>query len=734
MTKLFISIGTIVLLSGAIFAQGGTVKGRITQGVSNPIHDASVQITAIKASVVTDDDGKYVLTGVPAGKYTVRAHMEGFSDQTRVIEVAAGETIQADFDLEVGGLRAEVTVTAGGVEQTLFEAFQTVTALGSGQVLGRQTASLGEVLDGEAGVAKRSFGVGSSRPVVRGFDGDRVLVLQDGVRTGSLGSGSGDHGETSDVPSAERIEVVKGPGTLLYGSNALGGVVNVVSDDEKESHKGFKGFLTTGTASVDRSGLVSGGGDYGSGKIAVRGGFTIQRTGDYSTPVGKILNSSSRNNAGNIGGGYYGQKVYGTGLLSTSVRRYGIPFGGYFEGEDVDIDIRQQNRGLRYSGGFRNLKNSAIDSVQFSLDYVSYEHKEIEIDGAVESIGSVFDNKTFSYRSLFEQRKRGAMTGRFGFEGFDRTFQVNGAEQLITGKVRHNSFSAFTLQEYSKDRMKFQFGARVESNRLNPTTVAYRDRNFTGVSFGAGVNFSTWKGGAFIFNYTNSYRAPALEELYNQGPHIGTLTYEIGNQTLKNERANGLDVSVRHQSDRFRLTGDIYLYRINDFIYFSYVDDNADGRIDIEDGLPVAKYAQSDAQYLGAEFTSEAIINDKVTAIFGGDFVHANLTNNENLPRITPARLKTGLDLRAGSLTLRPEVSFTAPQERIAPLETRTAGYGLAGVSGMYTIGRDHTSHIFTLGVNNLTDRIYRNHLSFIKNLAPEPGRGIRFGYTVRFF
>ena len=199
MTKLFISIGTILLLSGAIFAQGGTVKGRITQGASNPIHDASVQITAIKASVVTDDDGKYVLTVVPAGKYTVRAHMEGFSDQTRVIEVAAGETIQADFDLEVGGLRAEVTVTAGGVEQTLFEAFQTVTALGSGQVLGRQTASLGEVLDGEAGVAKRSFGVGSSRPVVRGFDGDRVLVLQDGVRTGSLGSGSGDHGETSDV-------------------------------------------------------------------------------------------------------------------------------------------------------------------------------------------------------------------------------------------------------------------------------------------------------------------------------------------------------------------------------------------------------------------------------------------------------------------------------------------------------------------------------------------------------
>lgn len=326
------------------------------------------------------------------------------------------------------------------------------------------------------------------------------------------------------------------------------------------------------------------------------------------------------------------------------------------------------------------------------------------------------------------------MTGRFGFEGFDRTFQVNGAEQLITGKVRHNSFSAFTLQEYSKDRMKIQFGARVESNRLNPTNVAYRDRNFTGVSFGAGVNFSTWKGGAFIVNYTNSYRAPALEELYNQGPHIGTLTYEIGNQTLKNERANGLDVSVRHQSDRFRLTGDIYLYRINDFIYFSYVDDNADGRIDIEDGLPVAKYAQSDARYLGAEFTSEAIINDNVTAIFGGDLVHANLTNNENLPRITPARLKTGLDLRVGSLTLRPEVSFTAPQERIAPLETRTAGYGLAGVSGMYTIGRDHTSHIFTLGVNNLTDRIYRNHLSFIKNLAPEPGRGIRFGYTVRFF
>ncbi|HSK73122.1 MAG TPA: TonB-dependent receptor, partial [Pyrinomonadaceae bacterium] len=360
---------------------------------------------------------------------------------------------------------------------------------------------------------------------------------------------------------------------------------------------------------------------------------------------------------------------------------------------------------------------------------------EVLLDEGVEEVGTVFDNKVFSYRSLFEQTAYKRLTGRFGFEGFNRDYEVNGEEQLIEGKVKQNSFSVFALEELDFERVKFQFGGRVENNRYRPENPELLARDFTGFSSALGMNVPLWKGGAFVVNYTNSYRAPALEELYNNGPHIGNLTFEVGNPDLKNERANGIDFSLRHLSDRFRLTGDVYYYRINNFVFLAPQDEDGDGIIDAEDGLPVARFEQGDASYFGAELNAEANFNQYLGAFVSLDMVRAKLVDEDiNLPRIPPARARLGLDLRYEGLSVRPEVVFVGDQERIFPLETRTAGYTLFNVSGSYTIGRSHYAHIFTFNAHNLTDKLYRNHLSFIKEFLPEPGRGIRFGYTIRFF
>jgi iron complex outermembrane receptor protein len=243
-----------------------------------------------------------------------------------------------------------------------------------------------------------------------------------------------------------------------------------------------------------------------------------------------------------------------------------------------------------------------------------------------------------------------------------------------------------------------------------------------------------WKGGAVILNFTHSNRAPALEELYNNGPHIGNVTFEIGNEDLLRETSNGIDVSLRHQSRRFRFTGDVYYYRINNFVFLAPLDADGDGQIDTIDGLPVAKYSQSDASYLGAEINSEITLNNYIGVLLSLDAVRARLRDGVDLPRIPPARAKFGLDLRYKDLSVRPEAVFAADQDRVFPLERRTAGYGIINVAASYTIGRQHSAHIFTLNAYNLTDRLYRNHLSFIKELVPEIGRGIRFGYTIRFF
>ncbi len=740
----------ILLFSAAALAQTGTITGKVTYGSDVVLHDASVQIVQTKQSAVTDDSGVYQITNVAPGNYTIRVHQNGFADATKLVTVTAGSTATVDFKLQISSLSEEVTVTASGAEQSVFDSFQTVNSVGSARIAEKAAVSLGEVLDSETGVAKRSFGPGTSRPVIRGFDGDRVLVLQDGVRGGSVGSQSGDHGEPVDPLGADRIEVVKGPGTLLYGSNAIGGVVNVISNDDNDVHKGFRGFFTGIAGTADRQAGGAGGLDYGVGNWMFRGSFSSQRTGDYDTPIGRIPNSAARSNSGSLGTGYYTPKAWITGGYNFDIRRYGVPFAGLFHGGDHhhelgelpapgeafdDVDIRQRRNSYRIGGGFRDLENPFISGVQYNLDYTDYRHKEIESAEGIDSVGTIFDNKTFSYRSLFEQARFGKLTGRFGIEGFNRGYEVNGEEQLINGKIDHNSFSAFALEELNFERVKFQFGGRVEHNRYRPENAELPGRSFTAFSGGAGVNVGLWTGGSFIANYTHSNRAPALEELYNHGPHIGNIAFEIGNSRLTNETANGIDLALRHRSNRFRIMGDVYYYRINNFVFLAPQDADGDGNIDIEDGLPVSRYSQADAYYTGAELNADYTFNSYIGAFASFDMVRAKLVDgNINLPRIPPARARVGLDLQFKGLSVRPEAVFAADQNRVFPLETRTAGYTVFNVAGNYTIGGRHLAHIITFNAYNLTDRLYRNHVSFIKDLVPEVGRGLRVGYTVRFF
>lgn len=725
-----------VIFSVSIFAQSGAnISGKVTYTQDQtPLHNATVQIVQTKQTVQTAEDGSYKFENLPAGRYTILVHNDGFADTTKTIVLTAGADSTLDFALQISNLREQVTVTASGTEQSTFDSFQSVNTVSSDVIAQRASSSIGEVLEGESGVAKRSFGSGSARPVIRGFDGDRVLIAQDGVRTGSLGSQSGDHGEPIDTLGAERIEVVKGPATLLYGSNAIGGVVNVISNHEDSAHPGLRGFFT-GVAGANNNQLgTSGGLEYGYKNFMTWGNGSFQRASDYKTPLGDVPNSASRSTSASGGAGYFADKGFFTGDFSYDKRRYGIPYAGFIEsgGEsnDKNIDLKMRVYNFKLKGGFRDV-DSFVTSGNFTVNYNKYRHQELED----QEIGTTFNNQTTSYRGVFEQKGYDKLTGRFGFDGYTREYLVNGEEKLIDGKVKQNMFSVFGLEELKFGRVSFQFGGRVENNRYRPENAALLERDFTGFSGAAGVRVGLWENGAFVANYTNSYRAPALEELYNNGPHVGTIAFEVGNQNLRRERASGFDFGVRHQSNRIHADFNVYYYNINNFVYLAFTDADGDGAVDIEDGLPIAEYSQGDSRYLGAEINFDATINKYLGFFASGDVVRAKLTDlNLNLPRIPPARLRTGVEFKYKNLSVKPEGVFVSDQNRLYPLETRTAGYGLFNLSGSYIIGRQHTAHIFGVNAYNLTDKLYRNHLSFIKELAPEIGRGVKFTYTVRFF
>ncbi|MFN2513528.1 MAG: TonB-dependent receptor [Pyrinomonadaceae bacterium] len=723
-------VAFVSLLSVQAFGQtNATLRGTVTLGESGkPIHNVIVTIMQLKRTVGTDEQGNYEFKNLPPGRYDVLAHLDRVPDMVQTVDVAAGATASVDFRVELSGLSEQVTVTASGTEQVLSSSIQSVEVIGSIDLAKKSSVSLGEALDGELGVSKRSFGPGTARPVIRGFDGDRVLVLQDGNRIGGLGFESGDHAEPINVLTVERIEIVKGPASLLYGSNAIGGVVNAITGHDS-AHKGLNGYFTAVGGTNSRQAGSTGGVEFGTERWLFWANGGGQRAGDYTTPLGQVRNSFTREGNVSAGVGYYPQKGFLSFNYQFDKRRYGIPIDPAEEDPEI-VNLNPRRHSFQFNGGFKESR-SFVEAGNFSVQYNDYQHAEI--NSINNEVGTLFINKTSLYRGMFEQRKSGRLSGRFGFWGQHRDFSALGDEALAP-PTKHNAFALFTLQTLDFERASLQFGGRVETNRYNPAATDARgslpNRSFTGISAAFGVRVPTWSGGALVANYSHSYRAPSLEELYNLGPHPGNLAFEIGDPNLKRELGNGLDFGVRHSSTRLRFEANGFYYRINDFVFLAPT-----GEVDEESNLVIAEYSQENARYAGTEAQVDIGLHPNIWLNLGADYVNAELVSTGTpLPRIPPLRGKVGLELRYKGILLNPEVTMAQDQTRLFPNETRTAGYTTFGFSGSYLIARQHTAHIISFNAFNLGDRLYRNHLSFIKEFAPEMGRGLRITYTLKFF
>lgn len=702
-------------------AKGATIRGKVTiENKELPVHNVIVLIAQLNRSVETDEQGYYEFKDVPAGSYSLIARLERVPDVVRRVEVSAGETVTADIELRLSGIRDQVTISATGAQQSAFDAFQGVTALDSTTLLEKPSLSLGDALEHQAGIAKRGTGPGSSRPVIRGFDSDRVLIAQDGIRTGSISYASGDHGEAINLLSVEKVEVVRGTATLLYGSSAIGGLVNTISGHDS-AREGARGFINLVGGSNNGTGGASGGVEGGTKKWLFWASGGGQRAGDYKTPLGEILNSGLRNYDVSGGGGYYGNKAFLRAGYNFNSNRFGVPFDPAESEGPEDLDIRRHN--ARINAGFHDL-SGALDRIHLSFDYIDYMHQELFFDEPEAS----FFNKTYSYRAIANQKRAGRFSGSFGVSGFRREYEIVG-EEALTPPTNQNSFAAFALESMDFGRVAFQVGGRVEHNGYDTIESAtIRNRAFTGFSGSAGVRVPVWEGAAFAANYTHSYRAPSLDELYNHGPHPGNLAFEIGDTNLRREVGDGIDLSLRQASDRFRGEFHYFFYNLRDFIFLLPSGE-------VEDGLPVAEYSQGDSRFFGAELDLSVGLHHNLWLNAGLDYVNAELKDtNTPLPRIPPLRGRVGFDFQYKGFRLNPEVLMARDQDRLFINETRTPGYGVVNVLASYTVARQHSAHIFSVNGFNLGDKLYFNHLSFIKNFAPEIGRGVRFTYTVRFF
>jgi iron complex outermembrane recepter protein len=740
----------------------GTITGTVTLPTGDPVHGALVVVIGSRRTVTTDAEGAFTLPALPPGTYDVIAQREHLTTHRQRVTVTAGQASTANFTLSLEALHEDVVVTASATGQTTtFESFNSVTSLDTVEIAKNMGTSLADVLEGHAGIAKRSFGPGSARPIIRGFDGDRVLIMQDGVRTGDLSSQSADHGTSIDAASLQRLEVVKGPATLLYGSNALGGVVNAITPQEAFRQSPFSGLLGSvtldgGTANTQAGG--NGSVQWGNGRWMLWGNGGVRRSGDYDTPIGTIDNSKTR--LGNAGGGvgWAGPRGFFSAGLKYEDSRFGVPFAGEFhhhdEEDDEDVhdeeaafvDLASDRRDLRLDAGLHNLQNRFIDTARVIVSFLDYQHREIEIDGPVEEVGTTFNNNVFSVRGELLQKPVGRLSGRMGVETFFRDYEALGDEALAP-PTRQSSLAGFIYEEAGFGRLRLQFGARVERNAYDVDArpdfdddhevciavvggcpPAVRNRDFTGVSGSAGVHIDLNGSAAIVANLSRASRAPALEELYNFGPHIGNLAFEVGNPNLGTENTLGLDLSLRGRGSKARGEINFYTYDISDFVFLDVQD------VEVE-GLRLATFQQADSRFNGIDASAHVEVTPWMHVNADLGLVRARLKDTrEDLPRIPAVQGRLELEFPWRQITVSPEIVFTADQRRVFRDETPTGGSTVFNVSAVYVLGQQHLTHIFTLQGYNLTNEEYRLHTSFIKDLAPEMGRGVKATYSVKFF
>jgi iron complex outermembrane recepter protein len=714
-------------------APSGEVAGIVRSETGEPLPRARVTVHAAGRSALTDGGGRFALRGLPAGRHRLEVSLLGYAPATAMVVVRAGGAAEAlEITLSTTPLSlpgVQVTASPGGNAL----AARAATQLG-GRALERNLAStVAGTLQGQPGISVRYNGPAASTPIVRGLSGDRVLVLQDGQRAADLSGSADDHAVTVDPLAAQRIEVVRGPAALLYGNNALGGVVNVITADVPDRIPS----RPEGMASVQSESAFPGGA--GSVRLTVpagrqwaltlRGGARAAgdvRIADDPVLGSRLPNTGQRNWNGAAGLGYQGERVTG----GVAVRGYGFGYGIPVPPGETPVELR--GRALAASARADvALPGTRFPALRLSGTAQEYHHDELE-HGAVQM---AFGLRTQTADVLLRQDRIGPFReGAWGASALLRQYVATGEDQLAA-PADARAFGLFGYQETGLvGAATLQLGARVDRHRIvsrdDPKFGAGVERAFTALSGSVGVAVPVGFGVTAGVSAARSYRAPTVEELFSGAPHAGTASYEVGDPALAPEVALGAEAVLRVHTPR--VSGELSAHRtsVAHFVHFAARGDT------VVDGTrwPVLAYVQQRATLTGVEGKVEWVVARGWVAGAHGDWLHAALDDGGALPFMPPARVGGSLRWEGGALTAGGAVRHAFSQARVGlDDETPTAAYTLVDLDAGVRLHDGGVVHSVTLRAENLTDRAYRDAASRIKAFAPNPGRNVALTYRVLF-
>ncbi len=738
---LFKGVCLCVLVFGAVslpYCYGGehtaqnppySLEGEVVEKLRHvQLGDVTVHIKGLEESVRTDASGRFKFDAVPEGQQTLQFLKVGYQRFEQVVDVNASTLY---LKIELSALPFQLnTIRVYGSNRYLSQFEETTDlALDEEELQRRLGMTLANTLADETGVSERTMGRATARPVIRGLGGDRLLILENGERTGDKSASSADHAVSIDPTTAEGVEITRGPASLIYGSSTLGGVINVKSNNIPQIlPRRLDMHLTFQSESVNSGLTGTTGFTVPIGDFAGSVEWNRRLASDIRTPVGVLENTALSNV--NFSGGASLIKPWGfIGASGSSYRSdYGVPGSpeGHISGVNIELDKQ------RYEGQMEYRFNTAmLEKVRLQTAYTRYQHQEFESHGR---LGVEFGLLTYNVSAMAHVFGN-AIAGVWG------EYRDHATDGFYwTPHTREFALAGFYLNQRNFDKFTLQGAIRYDVRRSEPFrpgavvragTIQRRDFNgFSGATSGIYHWTDRLSTGATLMK---TFRAPGIEELFSDGPHLAVYSYEIGNVELEPENGYGTELFVKYADDRFRLNLALFRNQIQNYLIPMHSGEKEWGS-GAAGWLWIYQYMGHDVVMDGAEIQIGGEVISQIHFQLNMSYVNGTLqANGRPLERVPPLNGKFVISYTPAPLHLHITSRFAGNQTRLGEFEEPTDGYLIYDIGSYLNFSWWQLENMVVFEIENLLDTVYREHLSRIKAVMPEPGRNVKFLYKLNF-
>lgn len=718
---------TIFLILNAA-AQSAAIQGKVTDHETNrPISRVEIRIVDLHRWTITEPDGSFFFDNIPFGQYELTFSHVSYWDQAVNVTLPTNEDTLRVRMLNSHMTADEVVVTGeiiqgSSVSKPDIVINQNVTRENLG-------TTIAETIENEPGLSTRSMGTAPSRPVLRGLGGDRLLLLEDGANAGDMSATSADHAVAIDPLTSDHIEIIRGPRGFLFGSNVIGGVVNVVRNMTPfEPVKSWNGSLSLQSMSVNDGVAFGGMFNLPLTDFLVKIDGSVRNAGNTKAPdIGNLKNTYLNTQLGGIGVTWFQP----WGSIGSAVNVYGTDYGippdsaGHLNGVDIQMDRLNTRTRARI-----HFDQSIFHQIDVGYTFSRYKHTEFESGGLV---GQQFFKTQHDFEiNLHERQTASHRDGHLLIRGEFTDFRSGGRSTMPENRSYGVAVGWYHEWKLSEP-WSINISGRLDYVRREPFEPdnLYQERSFWGFSGGlsAGYDWSTQQ--TSVFRLLRTFRPPTAEDLFSNGPHLAAYAYEVGNPALESETGHGFEIAHQYQSDTWKLNTTVFLNLFNRFIYVRNT-----GRVSNRlSDLFVYEYTGRDAQMFGYEFQA-GYQTGSWSLDASGAYVRGEVNSEtgwENLPYIPPFEGKLSVTWKQGSWRTISSLIFATMQSATGQFEEETDGYAVMNTAVDYNLLRGGAIHTITLSVENLLDLQYRKHLNRVKESMPEPGRNIKLLYKLFF-